>query len=85
MRSLGHTAYDLFALAEERHHCLSAIEVVRTPKPPGIRPFLCRCHHCLSAIEVVRTIVMREVCAHCGARHHCLSAIEVVRTGSPTT
>ena len=41
---------------ELRHHCLSAIEVVRTEEHLSQLIETAHGHHCLSAIEVVRTV-----------------------------
>ena len=65
------------------HHCLSAIEVVRTPRC-SLVPLAAEkpSHHCLSAIEVVRTGNLCLESHYARWSHHCLSAIEVVRTAS---
>ena len=66
------------------HHCLSAIEVVRTQFENIERAGIESGHHCLSAIEVVRTNPWGPKSNAFMQGHHCLSAIEVVRTRTET-
>ena len=43
------------SICNSGHHCLSAIEVVRTRQREAEAARQAQRHHCLSAIEVVRT------------------------------
>ena len=48
------------SICNSGHHCLSAIEVVRTATLREYEQRYSR-HHCLSAIEVVRTLLQKAM------------------------